>query len=132
MNRKWAFYIIAAVLVAVAIVATTNTYRLNRSVQQQNDYIETTLLRDTAQERCQLETIHVLRKWGKSDEARINVLKERNLALIPLFEAILNQNNPSNIIPAEQSQAVLDAIYRSEQVLNHEEQVFRDNPLPDC
>jgi len=124
MNRKMINIVVAVAFFVVGVTAATNTLRLN-------NYMDKSLQRDVAQERCQIETLKVLTVWAKVDRDRISSLRERNDGLRPVIQAIVSRST-GGWIPAEAGQGAMEAINHSDDELNASERILKDNPLPNC
>src|SRR5262245_56635978 len=113
--------IISVVFLIVGILATYNSIRLNR-------YIEQTIPRDTQQEACQLATLQTLRVWAVGREQIEDAKTERDRALYPLFDQLIKGEHVSPDVAA----GVQRSIQHVNDVRNSVEQTLAVTPIPTC
>jgi hypothetical protein len=119
MKQRWASLVVAAIFLIVGILATSNTIRLNR-------YIEQTLPRDQAQEQCNSETIETLKTWIGSRINRDAAMDARDDAAIASLDQIIIDGKAS----PEKISAWRDAVERDRAVRAAAGEHL--GPLPDC
>jgi hypothetical protein len=111
--------VLAAIFLIVGILATANTIRLN-------SYIRDTLPRDASQERCNTETIDVLKQWVQARVLRDAAMDRRDDAATVVLDSRLNGLEPT----PEQIRAWHDAVINDRQVrATAGKQLV---PLPNC
>src|ERR1700752_470626 len=88
MKERWIILAMAVVFLVVGVLATANTIRLNR-------YIEETMPRDQAQEDCNSHTIEVLKTWLLARSERDAAMDTRDDAAVATLEDILANGEAS-------------------------------------
>jgi hypothetical protein len=91
-----------------------------------NRYVNTTLPRDQAQERCNTETVRTMKTWVQNRLARDNAMTTRDDIAIRVMTDFAN-GDP--ITPAEVKEW-RDAVAADEQIRRNSQKQFED--LPNC
>lgn len=102
---KWLDIAVAVVFLIVGIIAASNTFRLNA-------YIRETVPRDVAQERCNTETIAVLKSWVATRVQRDDAMNARDDAAV----AVLDHEIVGELPPPALIQAWRDAVAKDRAV----------------
>ena len=113
------FFTLIALSVTADLLILTNRF---------NHYVAITVKRDETQEKCEQDTLKVLRLWSIARHATDEANKDRDASLVPLFE----QLERGEKVDPGLARDVLEAFHHSDQARDEHHQLLEQNPLPDC